>query len=66
MPCSIAIKSVVDKDEGVSSGLENSPMCTACEMIVKWVHKELAENQTRDSLLGLDREVSFLIFFIGI
>ncbi|PWA73779.1 aspartic peptidase A1 family, Saposin-like protein [Artemisia annua] len=54
---SIAIKSVVDKDDGISSGLENSPMCTACEMIVKWVHKELAENQTRDSLLGLDREL---------
>ncbi|KAI3718687.1 hypothetical protein L6452_19567 [Arctium lappa] len=54
----IGIRSVVDRNNDVSSGLE-SPMCSVCELLVGWMHKEISENRTRDSLLklGLDLQL---------
>nr|GEV08288.1 aspartic proteinase [Tanacetum cinerariifolium] len=57
---SIGIRSITDKSDGVSSGL-GSPVCTACEIIVKWMHKELAENQTRESLFSLGRDLCSVV-----
>nr|GEZ56089.1 aspartic proteinase [Tanacetum cinerariifolium] len=54
------ITSITDKSDGVSSGL-GSQVCTACEMIVKWMHKELAENQTRESLFSLRRDLCSMV-----
>ncbi|XP_071706514.1 aspartic proteinase A1-like [Rutidosis leptorrhynchoides] len=55
---SIGIKSVVERSDDVSSGFEEAPpQCKACEMIVGWMHKELKENQTRDSILSLGTDL---------
>ncbi|KAF5760509.1 putative phytepsin [Helianthus annuus] len=58
---SIGIKSVVDRNEDVSSGLETSPPCTACKMVVSWAHRELVENETRDSVLGLGSDLCTVV-----
>ncbi|KAF5760506.1 putative phytepsin [Helianthus annuus] len=58
---SIGIKSVVDRSEDVSSGIEDTPPCTACKMIVSWTHKELVKNHTRDSILGLGSDLCTVI-----
>lgn len=62
MYSSIGIKRVVDTSDGVSSGLENTPNCIACEIIFTWMHMELADNQSRDSLLNLGSNVSCFNF----
>lgn len=48
---SIIIESVVDKDNGKSSGV-NDEMCTFCEMVVFWMQKELKKNKTEDSIIN--------------
>ncbi|KAI3795724.1 hypothetical protein L1987_38381 [Smallanthus sonchifolius] len=58
---SIGIKSVVDRSEDVSSGFEDSPPCTACKMIIKWLHKELSENHTQESFLTLGSDLCTVI-----
>ncbi|KAI3765240.1 hypothetical protein L2E82_15270 [Cichorium intybus] len=53
----IGIKSVVDMSDGVSSGLEQNRTCMACEIIVQWLHRELAANRTRDNLIKLGSDL---------
>nr|XP_043623820.1 aspartic proteinase oryzasin-1-like [Erigeron canadensis] len=54
---SIGIRSVVDKSNRLSASVQ----CRACEIILGWLHKELAENQTRESLFSLGRELCTLL-----
>lgn len=62
MACSIGIKSVVDRSEDVSSGLDQDSMpCSFCKVILTWLHAELTMNDTRDSFLNLGSQVSVLI-----
>ncbi|XP_071705797.1 aspartic proteinase-like [Rutidosis leptorrhynchoides] len=49
---SSGITSVVDKSSDISSGLGDTK-CTVCEIVVRWLHKELTLNHTRDSILQL-------------
>ncbi|KAK9051804.1 hypothetical protein SSX86_028432 [Deinandra increscens subsp. villosa] len=61
---SIGIKSVVDKShEDVSSGYEDSPPCSACKIVISWMHKELAANETQDSVLTLGSDLCGVIQF---
>ncbi|CAI9294760.1 unnamed protein product [Lactuca saligna] len=48
---SMIIESVVDKNNGKSSGV-NDEMCTFCEMVVFWMQRELKKNKTEDSIIN--------------
>ncbi|KAI3765237.1 hypothetical protein L2E82_15267 [Cichorium intybus] len=51
------IKSMVDKSNGLSDGLPQSPICKACEIVVDFAHKQLQDNNTRGSLIKLGTQL---------
>ncbi|KAL4585364.1 hypothetical protein LXL04_009983 [Taraxacum kok-saghyz] len=53
----MGIKSVVDMNDGVSSGLHEDPSCKVCETLVKLLHKHLEENKTRNEFLKLGSDL---------
>ncbi|KAG8385764.1 hypothetical protein BUALT_Bualt03G0079200 [Buddleja alternifolia] len=53
---SAGIESVVDEQEGRSSGLGDA-MCSACEMAVVWMQNQLRQNQTQDRILNYVNEL---------
>ncbi|GJX67264.1 putative phytepsin [Tanacetum coccineum] len=58
---SVGIKSVVDRSDGVSSGLEGTPVCIVCKLIVRLIHNGLKMNQTRELVLKLASDVCHLV-----
>lgn len=55
---SMGIESVVDeKMEKTSDGLHDAT-CTACEMLVVWIQKQLRRNKTEDQILNYVNEVN--------
>lgn len=48
---SMGIESVVDVNVDKSSGGVRDSMCTACEMAVVWMQKQLKQNQTEERIL---------------
>lgn len=48
---SMGIESVVDENNGKSSGGLRDGMCSACEMAVVWMQNQLRQNQTMDRIL---------------
>ncbi|XP_076934416.1 aspartic proteinase A1-like [Bidens hawaiensis] len=58
----VGIKSVVDRSEDVSSGLDQDSMpCSFCKIILTWIHTELTQNDTRDSFLNLGSQLCDMI-----
>ncbi|KAK1424358.1 hypothetical protein QVD17_19687 [Tagetes erecta] len=57
----IGIKSVVDRSEDVSPGFGDNPGCAACKVIINFIHKELMENETRNSYLTLGSDLCSVI-----
>lgn len=51
------IESVVDKNEGKSSGGVRDEMCTFCEMAVVWVQTQIKKNQTEDNIINYVNEL---------
>ncbi|KAL9260673.1 Aspartic proteinase A1-like protein [Drosera capensis] len=49
---STGIESVVEKDDGRSSGRLHDASCTACEMAVVWIQNQLRKNETEESILS--------------
>ncbi|XVF27918.1 hypothetical protein REPUB_Repub14bG0150900 [Reevesia pubescens] len=49
---SMGIESVVDRNNGKSSGILQDAMCPACEMAVVWMQNQLRQNQTQDVILN--------------
>lgn len=47
----MGIESVVDENNGKSSGILHDAMCPACEMAVVWMQNQLKQNQTQDVIL---------------
>lgn len=50
------IESVVDKNNGASSGLRDE-MCNACQMAVVWMQNQLKQNQTEEKILDYINQV---------
>nr|XP_043627569.1 cyprosin-like [Erigeron canadensis] len=46
------IESVVDKNNGKSSGGFKDEMCTFCEMAVVWMRNQIKRNQTEDDIIN--------------
>ena len=55
---SMGIESVVDENNGRSSGILHDAMCPACEMAVVWMQNQLLQNQTQDRILNYVNEVT--------
>ncbi|OWM85568.1 aspartic proteinase A1-like [Punica granatum] len=51
------IKSVVDEENGRSSGILSSAMCAACEMAAFWMQNQLQQNQTQQYILNYVNEL---------
>lgn len=55
---SMGIESIVDeKMEKTSDGVHDTT-CTACEMLVVWIQKQLRQNKTEDQILNYVNEVN--------
>ncbi|GAB4825172.1 hypothetical protein Ancab_008047 [Ancistrocladus abbreviatus] len=54
---SMGIESVVDENDGKSSGGLHDAMCTACEMTVVWMQNQLRQNQTEERILDYVNEL---------
>ncbi|XP_022720635.1 aspartic proteinase-like [Durio zibethinus] len=54
---SMGIESVVDENNGKSSGILHDAMCPACEMAVVWMQNQLKQNQTADHILNYVNEL---------
>lgn len=53
----MGIESVVDENNGKSSGGLRDGMCSACEMAVVWMQNQLRQNQTMDRILEYANQV---------
>nr|CAA70340.1 aspartic proteinase [Centaurea calcitrapa] len=51
------IESVVDKNNGKSSGGVHDEMCTFCEMAVVWMQNQIKRNQTEDNIINYVNEL---------
>ncbi|KAI9123995.1 hypothetical protein K1719_005295 [Acacia pycnantha] len=49
---SMGIESVVDENEGKTSGFAQDATCRACEMAVVWMQNQLRQNQTADKIIN--------------
>ena len=58
---SMGIESVVDENEGKSSGVARDAACQACEMAVVWMQSQLRQNQSVEKIIDYINNVSFLI-----
>lgn len=58
--CSMGIQSVVDMNEGKSSGGFRDATCSACEMAVVWIQNQLRQNQTEDRIIEYINQVIWL------
>ncbi|CAL0309092.1 unnamed protein product [Lupinus luteus] len=54
---SIGIESVVNKNEGQSSGGIHDATCSACEMAVVWMQNQVSQNQTRERIISYINEL---------
>ncbi|XP_050368495.1 aspartic proteinase-like [Argentina anserina] len=54
---SMGIESVVDKNQGKSSGIFHDASCSACEMAVVWMQNQLQQNQTQNNILNYVNEL---------
>ncbi|KAI4298720.1 hypothetical protein L6164_032245 [Bauhinia variegata] len=54
---SMGIESVVDENEGKTSGGIHDGACSACEMAVVWMQNQLKLNQTEDRILNYINEI---------
>ncbi|XP_076926023.1 cyprosin-like [Bidens hawaiensis] len=48
---SMIIESVVDKNDGKSSGLDD-PMCTLCQTAVDWMETKIQRNETEEDIIN--------------
>jgi phytepsin len=54
---SAGIKQVVEKENGEGSSVGDSPLCTACEMLVVWVQNQLKQKGTKERILDYVNEL---------
>lgn len=54
----MGIESVVDEKIESKSGSLHDTTCTACEMAVVWMRKQLMRNQTVDQIINYVNEVN--------
>ncbi|PWA42833.1 aspartic proteinase [Artemisia annua] len=58
---SVGIKSVVDRSDGLSSGVDGALTCIVCKLIVRVIHNELKKNETQEHVLKLASDVCQLV-----
>ncbi|KAJ4703925.1 Aspartic proteinase [Melia azedarach] len=54
---SMGIESVVDENNGKSSGVLHDAMCSSCEMAVVWMQNQMQQNQTQERILNYVNEL---------
>lgn len=66
-PCS-GIETVVENTTTKGSSIDESALCTFCEMIVFWIQMQLKQQKTKDTIFKYVNEVfhSFLKYHINV